>query len=118
MTDVTPVKLGPKFAPPSVELFAWEGLKALETGNTMDSWLFSAIGLQIEGEFDSSTVTIEGSLDGQNWHVLLDSQENHLRLSAPGMSDIGQMTRYVRPVILGGGTLTFVTIHALCRGIR
>ncbi len=117
MTAIQPVSLGYKFDPPAIQMLVWDHLKARETGDTLDSALFRAISVQIEGEFDGATVNVEGSNDGEHWYALTDAQDNHLRLAFPGMADVGQMSRFLRPVVIGGADMTDVTVFALCRGI-
>ena len=117
MTAPQPVSLGHKFDPPAIQLLSWDHLKARETGASLDSFLFTKVGLQIEGEFSGATVNIEGSNDGDHWHVLIDIQDNHMKFSFPGMADVGQTARFIRPVIIDGDEMTDVSIFALCRGI-
>ena len=114
---IRPVSLGHKFDPPAVQVLVWDHLKARETGSTLDSALFQSVSIQIEGEFDGATVNIEGSIDGEHWYALLDSQDNHFKFSFPGMAGVGQMSRFLRPVVIGGVDMTDVTVFALCRGI-
>ncbi len=116
MTHVTPVPLGSKFDPPAVSMFAWEHLRKLENGERLDASAYATIGLQIEGEFGGGTVDIEGSNDGVHWHAMIDTQDNHMKFSYPGMADVGQTSRYLRPVVAGGDETTDVTVLALCRG--
>ena len=117
MTVIRPVSLGSGFKPAAAQLFAWDNLKSLETGPSLDSSLYSRISIQIGGQFGGSTVNIEGSNDGNNWYVLIDAQDNHMRLSFPGISDIGQYSRYIRPTVLNGDVTTAITIFAMCRGV-
>jgi hypothetical protein len=114
---LTPVNLGIRDAPPLAIGYLWDHLKARETGTQLDSAAYSKISIQIDGEFDGAIVNIEGSNNGVVWYVLIDSQDNHMHVSFPGIADIGQLTRYIRPVIMGGSVeLTDVSVFAVCRG--
>lgn len=113
----SPVNLGVRDVPPLVIGYVWDHLKAQETGTQLDSAAYSRISVQIEGEFDGATVRIEGSNNGEVWHVLVDSQDNHMNVSFPGIADIGQLSRYIRPVVMGGSVeLTDISVFAVCRG--
>ncbi len=115
---IRPVNLGAKFDPPSAAMLVWDHLKAREAGDSLDTSLYRKISIQVEGEFDGATVNIEGSNDGEHWYALIDTQDNHFKFSFPGMADVGQMSRFLRPVVMGGGDMTDVTVFALCRGLR
>jgi hypothetical protein len=117
MSEVHPVSLGIRDRPPLASGFTWKNLKARETGSLLDSAMYSKISIQIEGEFGGATVQIEGSNGGKTWHVLIDSQDNHLNVSFPGLADIGQLSRYIRPTVIGGSVeLTNISIFAVCKG--
>jgi hypothetical protein len=117
MTGYRPISVGTD-KPPLVQLFVWEHLQARESGDLLDTSVFSKVAVQIEGVSSAVKVGIEGSIDGEHWYVLIDSQDNHMQYSFPGLADVGQVSRYIRPTVVGGDEMTDVTVYALCRGIR
>lgn len=58
--------------------------------------------VQIEGTFGGATCTIQGSLNGSNWHTLKDMQGNDLIFTAAGIAAVMEATIYTRPVVTGG----------------
>ncbi len=117
MSSPRPINLGIRDAPPLAIGYVWDHLKARETGTQLDSAAYSKISIQIDGEFDGATVRIEGSNNGEVWHVLIDSQDSHMNVSFPGIADIGQLSRFIRPVIMGGSDeMTDISVFAVCKG--
>ncbi len=117
MTTIRPISIGID-KPPAVQLFVWEHLSVRESGDRLNSSAFNKIAIQLDGEWSTAKVNIEGSNDGEHWYTLIDSQDNHMQFSFPGLADIGQASRYIRPTVVGGDETTDVTVYALCRGIR
>ena len=102
---------------PAATVQVWDHLKALETGDVLTVALFSRISVQIDGQFDGASVMVEGSNDGQHWYVLIDAQDNHMQFTYDNLADVGQLSRWLRPVVLGGGKMTDLTVTAFCRGV-
>ena len=59
--------------------------------------------------FNGSTVTIQGSNDGTNWVTLVDPLNTAITFTASVLTQIGPITRYIRPSlsVATGGSSTF-----------
>ncbi len=97
----------PKFG----ELFAHQWTIATDdTGTPISFAEYSDRSVQIESADDGGgTTTIEGSLDGTNYHTVTDPQGNALSFTSPGVIEqISEATVWIRPALTGGsaGTVT------------
>ncbi len=117
MSTFEPVSTTLRADIPALVTYCWKGLKNLETGAPMKVDIFRAISIQVEGEFHGFQVQIEGSNDGEHWYVLVDSQDNHMRLSEPTLANVGQYCRFLRPEVIGGDEFTNVSVWVVCRGL-
>lgn len=83
-----------------------------DSGERADLGRYSDKTVQVLGTFDTASVTIEGSMDGQNWAALN---------GAGGVGELSGLTsatqallienpRYVRVPAIGGGASTDVTV--------
>lgn len=70
--------------------------------------------VQVAGTFNSATVSLQGSNDGSNWATLTDGLGNSLALTAAGIKNIGELTRYVRAAVTSG-SVTSVTATIFAR---
>lgn len=78
---------------------------AMATGDTGAAIRYAGAAdrtVQIVGTFSGSTVTLQGSLDGDNWAALTDAQGNAIAMAAAGLEAITELVRFVRPVVTGG----------------
>ena len=88
----------------------WETLTNGDTGGPADETDGMAFmyrkSVQITGTFGSGgTVVIEGSDDGTNYETLNDLQDGALSITAAGLYEVQEHTRYIRPdVTAGDGT--------------
>lgn len=87
-----------------------------ENGNAPELPFYSDRSVQVEGDFDTATITIEGSNDGTNYHPLTDPQGNALAFTSAGIEAISELTRYIRPSSGAGTGSVDVTISILMRG--
>jgi len=71
--------------------------------------------VQVEGEFDEAIVVIEGSNDGINYHTINSTAGVRLEFRVTGLEAIAEITRFLRPRVLGGGAATQLTIAVLVR---
>ena len=96
----------------------WVGLGKDEAGAKADIPISSSSRtcqvVVTEGTKINVSADLEGSMDGENWSVLMDS------LGAPlqgklvdAIFDILQCTRYVRPKIIGGDDTTRANVYIL-----
>lgn len=71
--------------------------------------------VQVAGTFNGATVVLEGSNDGTNYVTLKDVFGNAISLTAAGLRQVAEITRYVRPSASGGGGSQSVTVTMLAR---
>jgi hypothetical protein len=55
-------------------------------------------------------VVVEGSNDGTNWATLKDPFANPIAFTTAGISQIVEISRYIRPRVAGGDGTTNVTV--------
>jgi hypothetical protein len=68
------------------------------------------------GTWDSATVVIQGSNDGNDWQTLRDPAGNNLSFTANGLKAILELPRYIRPSKSGGAASDAVTVIINARG--
>ena len=97
------------------QVVTWSGLDetASTTGNPFDNATgYDASCIQVEGTFGGGTLAIEGSLDGANWHTLLNAEAGAaLNITAAGLYVPWEPVLYLRPrVTAGTGVSLTVTL--------
>jgi hypothetical protein len=71
---------------------------------------------QVTGTFGAGgTVLIEGSIDGTNYSTLVDPQGVAISKTAAGISEIGQLTKFIRPRVSAGDGTTSISVTLLAR---
>lgn len=111
MADITPV-VTPIRDPRDDHLegfqMFWETCtSANATGTAVEEFQWSDRSVQITGTFGTSgNLQIQGSNDGTNYVVLTDPQGNDLDITAAGIKQISEVTKYVRPVVTAGDGTT------------
>jgi hypothetical protein len=112
-TDVTPKSTD------HVRMVRWSNLtNAPDDGEAVELAGYADRSVQVQGIFDTTTVVIEGSNDGVNYHTLTDPQGTALSFTAAGLRAILQIARYVRPRVTAGGAGTDITVTMFMRGVK
>jgi hypothetical protein len=96
-------------------VFAWP---AVPNGNTGQPVAYAGRerSIQVEGTFGAGgSVSIEGSNDGQNYHVLNDSSGTPLTLTAAALKTIGDEAIFIRPKVTAGDGTTALNITLAVR---
>jgi hypothetical protein len=92
------------------------GLEDGDTGSSVDFAPFGDRSVQVVGTFGAEgNLRVEGSNDGSNWAVLHDPQGDALDLTAAGIVQVLEMTRFLRPHVTGGDETTDLTVVACFR---
>lgn len=99
-------------------LSTWDGLRANEEGEAYEVVGTSERSVQVEGELDGASVAIEGSNDGIHYHALTSPPGLSLAFRSVGIEAIAEVTRYLRPRVIGGDLGTHLTITILVRASR
>lgn len=104
-TEVNPKKLD--------KVYGWSyAFTSNETGDTVELPVGDR-SVQMAGTWNGATVSLQGSNDNTNWSTLTDGLGNSLALTADGIKNICEMTRYVRAKVTSGSVTTIaVTILA------
>lgn len=92
----------------------WADLAAGDDGDAIGFSQYTDKSVQVSGTFGGASLRIEGSNDGVNWAVLTDPQGNDLLISSAKIEMITEATAYVRPVVVGGGTVA-LTVSMLLK---
>lgn len=70
--------------------------------------------VQMAGTWNGATVSLQGSNDGTNWATLTDGLGNSIALTADGLKQVCEITRYIRAKVTSG-SVTSVTVTVLAR---
>lgn len=72
--------------------------------------------VQVEGTFGAGgTVLIEGSNDGNNYHVLSDFSGASLSFTSAGLKGVTENVLHLRPRVSGGDGTTSLNVFMLAR---
>ena len=85
-------------------LFTWASLGAGDQGEPVEFSEFADRSVQFSGVFGGGAASLEGSNDGENWHVLTDTAGAPITKTSGAISAVTEMTRFVRPVVAGGSS--------------
>ena len=99
----------------TMSVVTWTGITSTSTCEAVKLAHWADRSVQLEGSFSSGTITITGSNSGNAYATLHDMFSNSLEFTAAGLSQICEVTGYVKPAISGGGAGTSITITMLCR---
>jgi hypothetical protein len=93
-------------------LYTWSAVIAADTASAIEAEAWAADrSVQIEGTFNGATVAIQGSNDGTTYQTLTDPQGNPIsKASSLPIEQITEITRYIKPLISGGGGSQSLTI--------
>jgi hypothetical protein len=74
--------------------------------------------IQINGVFNGAAVTIQNTIDGENWVTLRDIDNNPLRFESTPLYTpvISPATLSIRALVCGGDASTEITVHILAKG--
>lgn len=70
--------------------------------------------VQMSGTWNGATVVLQGSHDDTTWFTLTDPLGNAISMTANGLKQINELTRYVRPDVTAG-TPTSVVVRVVGR---
>lgn len=102
MSTITPTITNPEDTNGRCRIISWTGIAEGDTCAAARLSQFADRTVQIEGTFGGATITIEGSLDTVNFHVLTDPQGNAISAGSAKLEAISELTYDVKPVITDG----------------
>lgn len=95
---------------------SWPAMANGDVGTPYQTGEYPDKTVQLEGTLGAGgTVLIEGSLDGENYHVLTDFSGASLSLTALGLKGVTENVLYLRPRVSGGDGDTSLTVTLLSR---
>lgn len=95
-------------------LIVWDMLKANEFGDAHELGYYSGdLMVQFDGAFGTATVNLFGSIDGRNFHHLTDLQDWPISRQKPGLKKIQERVRFIKPVVVGGDSVTAIVCRLL-----
>ncbi len=101
-----------------VQLAIWAGLTQGGHGDPVDVAKAIERTIQVHGILSGTSVLIEGSLDGEHFYVLSDTEGLLLRIRQTGLMVLRQPVCFIRPRLIGGSPETLVSIFLLTRSQR
>ena len=108
----------PEAGNPPAWLLQWGPMANGDVGGPFDYkfYLYADRTVQLVGTFGAGgTCLIEGSLDGNTYNTLSDSNGVALSLTAGAIKVVTEVPRYIRPRISAGDGTTSLTVTMLMR---
>ena len=96
----------------------WAALAVGDDGTPLPFSQYTDRSVQVFGIFDGATLRIEGSNDGTNWSTLTDPQGNDLLITTSKIEMVTEASAFIRPIVIGGGVSTELTVCMLCKESR
>jgi hypothetical protein len=94
----------------------WSALGDADEGAPQSASPLPDKSVQFSGTWDSATAVLQGSNDGATWFTLKDPGGNAISLTADGLRQILENTRYIRPSTSGGGGSADIDCRVIERG--
>jgi hypothetical protein len=94
-------------------VYQWQGLtfSGLDTGAPIGGMGWSDRSAQLAGTAGVGlNVVIEGSNDGTNWVTLKDPFANPITFTTAGLSQVTEISQFIRPRVAGGDGTTNVNV--------
>lgn len=113
MATIQPTRDFPNIANQRVGIFTWTPLAQGDDGSPCSLAQYADRSVQVAGTFGGATLRVEGSNDGTNWATLTDPQGNELLITGAKIEMVTEVTLYIRPVVVGGGGTTALTVALL-----
>lgn len=92
----------------------WTGLTGSDDGEALELRGYNDRSIQVEGTFDSGTVTVKGSNDSTNYEGIRDPSSTALTFTAAGLKGVLEAVRLIKPVVSGGGGSCSLTVTMIC----
>lgn len=102
--------------PNGTVLVTWPNMQAGDTGQPYSGHSYTDRSVQVAGDFGASgNCRVAGSNDGSTYVALSDPQGDVLNLTAPALTAVTEISRYIRPEITAGDGTTNVTVTLIGR---
>jgi hypothetical protein len=88
----------------------WPGAVLGDTFTALDFSQYTDKSVQVTGAFDGAACVLEGSNNGTDYFPLHDYQGATLSFGAGGLKPVAEACRFVRPLLVGGGAITSLTV--------
>jgi hypothetical protein len=98
-----------------VHICSWNNLLQGDEGVPLQMPASNDRSVQVVGTFDGAAIEIQGSNDGVNYSVLADPQGLALSFNSSKIEVVLELTRYIKPVVVGGGASTNLNVVMLVR---
>lgn len=99
----------------SAKLIQWTDGRAGDQGASVELPEWADICMQATGTIGTSTLTLEGSNDGNSWSTLNNAQGTPISsTSLPILKQVVERPRFIRPA-LSAGTASGVTVSLMMR---
>lgn len=100
-----------------VRIWEWSAMtQADNEGTSLPQPNFTDRAVQVSGTFGTASVSLNGTIDGTNYHTLTDPQGNALTFTSAGIKQISEAVRELKPVLSGGNGTTDLTVTILMKG--
>ena len=95
--------------------FGWLAIPAGDVGQSAVHGGTGDRTVQVAGTLGGATVTLEGSLDGVEYHTLHDTFGVELSFTTPALRALLENTVHIRPRVTGGDGTTSVNVQLAVR---
>lgn len=97
----------------------WTGLLNGDNGDAVDTSGLPIKTVHVYGTFGTGgSISIEGSNDGSNYHVLTDPQGIALTFTAAAIERVSENPRYIRPRVTAGDGTTNLSVKLVSVAAR
>jgi hypothetical protein len=97
-------------------IYTWASVTNADTCAPVEMPSFADRSIQIAGTFGPiGDVRVEGSNDGSNYAYLTNPTGVGIAFTEPGIQQVVEVVRWLRPAVVGGNGLTNLTITLLVR---
>lgn len=93
----------------------WTGLLAGDTGEPLEMPSWADRSIQVNGTFAAAQVNIEGSNNSSSYATLNDLQGTAITFTTEKIEGVSEITRLIRPRVVGGDGTTSLTVTILIR---
>lgn len=94
---------------------AWPDMQSGDVGQPYSGHSYADRSIQVVGVFSAATCRVAGSNGGDTYTALSDPQGDALNLATAGLKAVSEITRFLRPEVLGGDGATSLTVTMIAR---
>lgn len=113
---ITPFSADSKTEDQTLSTVTWANIHFQDTCQPISLAHWADRSIQVDGTFTNSVaLALQGSNTNTNYYQLNDPGLNAISKTAAGLSQVLELTTYVKPVVSNGDSSTLLTVTMVCR---